>query len=513
MLKLFEVTGFKNFENTIRLDFSDVRDYKFNDYCVTSDLLSKIIVYGKNSVGKSNLGLAFFDIVSHLTTNNVTPGLYDYYLNVKNKAGYAEFHYVFTFDSGEVDYRYRKNNKQTLVYESVAIDGKRLFTYDYEDNRGDLTGLEALTTTLNLSFRGTDSILKYAIANSALPNDHPLYRMQRFVSHMLWFRSLDETRYIGYKADSKNYYDFIFQGDMLKELESFLHKAGIKENLVAKKDADGTKRLYFDTRKPLPFFRVASSGTRALYTFFYWNKTAIQLRDEIAEHNNVTWVRAFRFIFNLWESHVSGSFIDVIKALKLYIDIDVRKLTPKVIFQIKKLSDNVFNDVTDQSLTTQVIEKFNAEIKKTEFTDLYNALFKPDFTIPIFEDLDSDRLRAAVDALTWDTSFKLFNEVFSDNSVYMTVHQAKGLEWKKVIVSVTPNNFDKIKFPSLFSNPQLINENPAEEFTRMYYVACSRAEEDLYIHISTDISSDIIETAIKSFAQKNGQKIDYEIIT
>lgn len=80
MLKLFEVTGFKNFENTIRLDFSDVRDYKFNDYCVTSGLLSKIIVYGKNSVGKSNLGLAFFDIVSHLTTNNVMPGLYDYYL-------------------------------------------------------------------------------------------------------------------------------------------------------------------------------------------------------------------------------------------------------------------------------------------------------------------------------------------------------------------------------------------------------------------------------------------------
>ena len=105
--------------------------------------------------------MALFDIVSHLTTNNVTPGLYDYYLNVNNKAGYAEFHYVFMFDSSEVDYRYRKNDKQTLVYESVAIDGKSLFTYDYEDNRGDLSGLEALTTTLNLTFRGSDSILKY----------------------------------------------------------------------------------------------------------------------------------------------------------------------------------------------------------------------------------------------------------------------------------------------------------------------------------------------------------------
>lgn len=277
MLKLFEVTGFKNFENTIRLDFSDVRDYKFNNYCVIDGLLSKLIVYGKNSSGKTNLGLALFDIVSHMTTNNVTPGLYDYYLNVNNKTGYAEFHYVFMFGSDEVDYRYRKNDKQTLVYESVSINGKKLFTYDYKNNCGDLTGLEILTTTLNLTFRGSDSILKYAINNSALPDDHPLYQMQRFVSHMLWFRSLDENRFIGYKATCKDYHDFIFEGNMLEELESFLHKAGIRENLVAKKDADGIKRLYFDTKRPLPFFKVASSGTKALYTFFYWYKTSSEV--------------------------------------------------------------------------------------------------------------------------------------------------------------------------------------------------------------------------------------------
>lgn len=274
MLKLFEVTGFKNFENTIRLDFSDVRDYKFNNCCISNGLLSKIIIYGKNAVGKSNFGLALFDIVSHLTSNNVSPGLYDYYLNVNNKAGYAEFHYIFSFDNGEVDYRYRKNEKQTLVYETVAIDGNRLFTYDYEDQCGDLSGLQTLTTTLNLSFRGSDSILKYTIANSALPNDHPLYQMLRFVSKMLWFRSLDENRYIGYKSNSKDYLDFIFNGNLLKKFESFLHQAGIKENLTAKQDADGTKRLYFDTRKPLPFFKVASNGTKALYTFFYWSRTA-----------------------------------------------------------------------------------------------------------------------------------------------------------------------------------------------------------------------------------------------
>lgn len=277
MLKLFEVSGFKNFEKSIRLDFSDIHDYKFNDSCVAKGLLGKIIVYGKNSTGKSNLGLALFDIVSHLTTNNITPGLYEYYLNVNNKAGYAEFHYVFTFDTGEVDYCYRKNEKQTLVYETVNINGKLLYKYDYEDKRGDLSGIEALAPTLNLTFRGNDSILKYAITNSSLQDDHPLYQMLRFVSKMLWFRSLDENRYIGYKSKSNDYIDFIFEGNMLKELETFLQKAGINDGLIAKKDADGNKRLYFDTRVPLPFFKVASSGTKALYTLFYWVKTAVDV--------------------------------------------------------------------------------------------------------------------------------------------------------------------------------------------------------------------------------------------
>ena len=45
MLKLFEVMGFKNFKDRITLDFSDVRDYKFNPACITNHLIGKMIVY------------------------------------------------------------------------------------------------------------------------------------------------------------------------------------------------------------------------------------------------------------------------------------------------------------------------------------------------------------------------------------------------------------------------------------------------------------------------------------
>lgn len=277
MLKLFEISGFKNFKEKFTLDFSDVRDYKFNTNCISKDLLSKIIVYGKNSIGKSNFGLAMFDIVSHLTNKNVSPGLYDYYLNVNNLNDYAEFHYVFQFGNQEVDYKYRKDNKQVLVYENISIEGNLLFEYDYKKEKGNLDGIKNIAPTLNWVFQDVDSILKYVLNNTVLDDSHPLREMMRYVSNMLLFRNLDENRYIGYKSKSNDYYDFIFDPKILSEFESFLHKAGIENELTVIKDNDGQKRLYFKNHTPLPFFKVASSGTKALYTFFYWYKTSSEV--------------------------------------------------------------------------------------------------------------------------------------------------------------------------------------------------------------------------------------------
>ena len=262
MLKLFEVIGFKNFKDRIRLDFSDIRDYKFNSACITNHIIGKMIIYGKNSIGKSNFGLAIFDIVSHLSSKNVTPNLYDYYLNVDAPTDHAEFHYVFAF------------GEQDLIYEKLCIDDQLLYEYDYKADAGNLDGIRSLAPTLNLSMQDVDSVLKYVISNTVLDDDHPLRQMQRYVNNMLWFRSLDENRYIGYKTKSSDYFDFIFDPAILKEFEQFLHAAGITEGLTVNRDHDGKQRLYFDTATPLPFFRVASSGTKALYNFFYWYKTA-----------------------------------------------------------------------------------------------------------------------------------------------------------------------------------------------------------------------------------------------
>lgn len=274
MLRKFEVQNFKNFKNKMTIDLSDVRDYKFNNQCIFDNMLGKIIVYGKNAAGKTNLGLAIFDIVVHLTKKNVGSDLYDYYLNSDLKNELVSFKYEFQFGNDIIEYSYKKDLKRKLVYEELILNNGLVFNYDYVSNTGNLDGLIKIAPTLNWANNYEESVLIYAVNNTILEVEHPINRMIDYVTHMLWFRNLDENRYIGYKTKSDDYYEFIFEDDTLSEFEHFLHKAGVDEHLIVNKDLDGVKRLYFDKTTPLPFFKTASSGTKALYNFFYWYKTA-----------------------------------------------------------------------------------------------------------------------------------------------------------------------------------------------------------------------------------------------
>jgi hypothetical protein len=124
--------------------------------------------------------------------------------------------------------------------------------------------------------------LKYALNNTALDPEHPLYKMMRFISKMLWFRNLDENRYIGYKTSSQDYAKFMLDNKpLLSEFGALLRNAGVDVNLAAEKDFDGVKRLYaspsYSKSGRLPFFETASSGTKALYAFFYWIKTSPEI--------------------------------------------------------------------------------------------------------------------------------------------------------------------------------------------------------------------------------------------
>jgi hypothetical protein len=285
VLKYFEVSGFKNFAKPFSIDFSDVRDYKFNEHCIKDGLLKNGIIYGENSTGKTNFGLALFDIVAHLTGNNVSPGLYDNYINAGSGRGEAEFRYLFQFDDKEISYVYIKESNNTLSSECLKLCGDTILAVEYsglpKDMRVNIIDNEIFSRNLNFSFCTGGSALKFALNNTALGEGHPLHKMMLFVSRMLWFRSLGESRYIGYKTNADDYLSFIAGNtSVLSEFQEIFSSVGIKGEPVVQLDTDGKKRLYTKLPSPIcgpdfiPFFATASSGTKALYDFFYWYKTA-----------------------------------------------------------------------------------------------------------------------------------------------------------------------------------------------------------------------------------------------
>ena len=134
MLKKFSVENFKGFQDKITFDIGSPSNYNFNSEIIKNGCVTKGIIYGINSSGKSNLGLAIFDIITHLTDKQKLLSSYDFYLNMSGRKSFAEFEYTFMFDGHEVVYRYSKNDVNTMI--DFCYDEAET-AVEKERNRGD----------------------------------------------------------------------------------------------------------------------------------------------------------------------------------------------------------------------------------------------------------------------------------------------------------------------------------------------------------------------------------------
>ena len=257
---------------------------------------------------------------------------------------------------------------------------------------------------------------------------------------------------------------------------------------------------------------INSEQTQCLSTIYnsYYN-TPISIRDEIVEHNNVTWVRAFKFIIQLWNSYNNGDLAEVISAFKLYGNVKYEVITPQLLILLNSFLEKVFDDYKAHA-ACEIIQKFNEELDREEYASLKRLSDKEDFKIQIFDDKDIEGLKEAVSKLEWETAYKLFNEVFTEKSKYMTVHQSKGLEWENVLVAAMPIRRDQINIAEMYSTPQIIGPKALNEFVRIYYVACSRAAKNLYIHIPEGCTKAEIERSLQAFQSESGKIIECEFI-
>ncbi|TEW42848.1 AAA family ATPase [Psychromonas algicola] len=273
MLSKFSVQGFKNFEKKITLDFTDTKGYNFNDKYILNGVVNKGLIYGRNGVGKSNLGFAIFDIIKHITDKNIENHMYNNYINADSDSNIAEFSFEFLFDCGSVIYKYGKSNLETLIYEELFINDELFAHIDRRKSSFadiNVKGAETLDTNIGHS---NLSVLSYINKNALLSpdtNNACFSEFIKFVNGMLFFRSLDTNNYIGFEQGSTAILEDITKKGNIKDLEKFLNLAGVDCQLT-EIEIEGSKSIGFKFKnKTIPFYSIASQGTKSLSLFYFW---------------------------------------------------------------------------------------------------------------------------------------------------------------------------------------------------------------------------------------------------
>ena len=278
MLRRFSVENYRNFKEKIILDFTGKRDYQYNEYCIKDGLISKMIIFGKNGAGKSNLSLALFDIVSVLTDKQITSEQQDElcFLNADSDKPYVAFEYEFQMKNGIIiTYKYKKSSPTQIVEEQLLIDSIQLLRYDHIDKKITL-GPNTPEITLNFDkIPDTLSVVRFIANNTAIEENDPISFIVNFANKMLWFKSLRNNRYMGFKRGSDDIADYIIKNGLVVDLQNFLYKmAGLQYTLAGDMDTVTNQNRLIEkhSRRPLLFDDAASTGTSALILFFYWSQ-------------------------------------------------------------------------------------------------------------------------------------------------------------------------------------------------------------------------------------------------
>jgi AAA15 family ATPase/GTPase len=242
------VKNFKGFNDLITLDLCNTNNYEFNTDCIQNGIIKNAIIYGYNGVGKSNLGLAMFDIVSNLTDKERGVRKYQDYINADNGHDIAEFSYMLKFDNDCVEYQYGKKDTETIVYEKFSVNDMEIVFYDRRDGSDakiTLAGAESLNHNIN---QLKISLLKYIKANTNLPKTTESLLFDRlfvFVDNMLLFWQRDDRGYIGYETGSGELMKGIIERDNFDNLKKFLESAGLSSNIYYEKDNTGKYSILY----------------------------------------------------------------------------------------------------------------------------------------------------------------------------------------------------------------------------------------------------------------------------
>lgn len=274
MLIKFAATNFRGFANRIEWDLSKPSNYAFHPEAIKDGYIKNGIIYGPNGIGKSNFGLAIFDIVYHLTIKWKKSDYFNNYVYAGKPDSPVSFEYTFMLGNDLIEYRYSKNHAGVLHSEMLWVNNHQVFKQDkdiFEIDEAQFKVDEIIKNNFKQSVNGA-SVIAFLTASFPLPQEHYIVKLLQFVNSMLWFKCLESREYIGLETTNIELDTYIIQNGLVEDFKYFLKKVSEQEFSFVKPN-EGDKLLFceIDGNK-LPFINIISTGTKSLQLLYVWMK-------------------------------------------------------------------------------------------------------------------------------------------------------------------------------------------------------------------------------------------------
>ena len=232
--------------------------------------------------------------------------------------------------------------------------------------------------------------------------------------------------------------------------------------------------------------------------------------------SKIDWIKNVKIVISIYKAINIGNFAGILNELSKIFDIDLLKLNKrtngKELKEIIKFID-MFKTFNSSDIYFDIINKIN------NFMD--NTSLKIFEKLPIVyegDEMYNYNFHPMLYNLNINTMLVMNDEVFTENSKYVTIHKTKGKEYDSVLVNLVPIYEEKNLggILKVLENPIIFDEknDAATEFVRIAYVAFSRAKNNLYIHLKNtkkEIESMINNLNEYCFKNNINEKI-YEII-
>lgn len=207
------------------------------------------------------------------------------------------------------------------------------------------------------------------------------------------------------------------------------------------------------------------------------------------DNSNINWINNVKTIISIYNSIKLGNFGGVLAQLEKIFDIkmlnNLKRVKGNELGEIIKFV-NLFKTFSETMKYKDIIKSINNFIETTSLKS-YGILELIEQNNEFYD----KNLHPFLNDLKMNTLKVMYEDVFTEDSKYLTIHKTKGKEYDDVLVNLVPikeetewkNILNVLQSPIIFSDHI---DDKTTEFVRIAYVAFSRARNRLYIHLKND---------------------------